>query len=110
MLAIRESASTQPSGEGKVLKSIAEVTVCPEAGWSVAEDDVLGRTVDRCVDETQVFSAIVKGVPPLKLLYGRKNGKDEALVNYTLYLIFFKYDQQTFIIIEPGDVGLAKFG
>ncbi|KAJ3333965.1 hypothetical protein HDU76_000097 [Blyttiomyces sp. JEL0837] len=57
-------------GEGKVFKSFAEVVQCPEAKWFI-ENDPLGRTVDKCLDDSYEFAVDVAGTPPLLVAFAK---------------------------------------
>ncbi|KAJ1534036.1 hypothetical protein HK405_000201, partial [Cladochytrium tenue] len=72
---IRESGGA----EGRVINSHAEVAACPEARWSIA-DDVLGRTVDRCIDESYEYAVFVRGAPPLRAYYERRGGLERPVL------------------------------
>jgi nucleoporin POM152 len=65
---------------GRIIPSLAEVIICPDARWVLTEDGG-ERTVDRCVDSSYNFAIELVGTPPLRAVYSRRVGKDEVYLN-----------------------------
>ncbi|KAJ3413508.1 hypothetical protein HDV05_007891 [Chytridiales sp. JEL 0842] len=73
--AVRESNGVK----GRIIPSVAEVSLCPDARWMLTEDGG-ERTVDRCVDGNYHFEVELVGAPPLRATYSRRVGKDEVFI------------------------------
>ncbi|KAJ3061281.1 hypothetical protein HDU98_002814, partial [Podochytrium sp. JEL0797] len=73
---LRDSTGMQ----GRILETVTEVAVCPDAEWIVTEKSK--RAVDICVDDESEFSVkvVAGGTGPVQVYYSRKTDSEEVIV------------------------------